>query len=125
MPNNESGVGSNVGTREPSAVHNVSGVEKKLTSVFEKFGVWCFLSLIAVCIFQFQALESRVKSTEKSVVKLQEVKVSKAELKNMQESILREISGSRDDFKTSIETFRNDMTARLDLVIMNSAKDKK
>jgi hypothetical protein len=101
-----------------------SGIEKRVQGLFDKVGVWMFLALVSLCIFQFQGLEKRVQSTELAVSGLQEGKVSRAELKDVQQSILRELSGSRNDFKNSIDTFRNDMGARLDLIIMNS-KDRK
>lgn len=98
--------------------------EKRVIGWFERTSVWSFVAVISLCIFLFQGLEGRVKNNEQAVGRLQEGKVSREELKDMQNSILREIGNSRNEFKNSIDVFRHDVSARLDLVIRNT-KDTK
>lgn len=82
----------------------------KLQQLIEKFGGWAAIALVSLAAFTYQgdkavtqqqiaAIEKNVASTNRSIARLQEGKVSKEELKNVQESWIRETAGLRQDIR--------------------------
>lgn len=91
---------------------NEDGLEKKIQGFVEKMGVWMFLALVSMCIFQFNVIEKRISATERAVGRLHDGKVSKVELKEVQESFLRETQLLRQDVRDGFSVLRNDMNRR-------------
>lgn len=99
----------------------------KINLLIEKFGGWAALTLIVLISFMYQqdrastaaelaATNARIVSVEQSVGRLQEVKASRVELKELQESFLREIVGTRQDMKEGFQIIRSDLAQRMDMI---------
>jgi hypothetical protein len=84
--------------------------EGKLQQLIEKFGGWAAIALVTLACFTYQgdrantqsqiiAIETNLKTTNRAISRLQEGKVSKEELKNVQESWIRETAGLRQDIR--------------------------
>lgn len=99
----------------------------KLNILIEKFGGWAAVTLIILVSFMYQqdrastsseiaAVNARVVSAERSIGRLQEGKASRAELKELQETFLREIVGTRQDMKEGFSIIRSDIAQRMELL---------
>lgn len=95
--------------------------EGKLQTLLEKFGGWAALALLSCILFIYQNdkadIQARTASNERAIGRLQDGKASKAELKELKEVFLREQQTTRQDFKDSINTLKNDIIQRIDLVM--------
>lgn len=99
----------------------------KINTLVEKFGGWAFLTLIILVSFVYQqdraatsaeisAVNARVVAAERSIGRLQEGKASRAELKELQETFLREIVGTRQDMKEGFQIIRSDIAQRMEMI---------
>ena len=99
----------------------------KLSLLIEKFGVWALGALVLLTVFVYQqdkaqtaadlaATKASIVSLERSIGRLQEGKASRAELKELQESFLREIVGTRQDMKDGFAIIRSDLAQRMDMI---------
>lgn len=99
----------------------------KINSYVEKFGGWVGLALLTLVVFMYQqdrattsasiaAVDARVATAERSIGRLQEGKASRAELKELQETFLREIVGTRQDMKEGFSIIRSDIAQRMELL---------
>ena len=84
--------------------------EGKLQQLIEKFGGWAAIALISLAAFtyngdkantqaQIASIEKNIATTNRAIARLQEGKVSKEELKNVQEQWIRETTGLRQDIR--------------------------
>ncbi len=99
----------------------------RINSYIEKFGGWVGLMLLTLVIFMYQqdraataadiqATNARVTASERSIGRLQEGKASRAELKELQETFLREIVGTRQDMRDGFAIIRSDIAQRMEFV---------
>lgn len=99
----------------------------KLQELMEKWGAKSAGLLVVLCAFIYQqdrssliadnkALGARVSASERAIGRLQEGKASREELKAAMDSIKADNQRGRDDFKDIINTMRNDLVQRMDLM---------
>jgi len=99
----------------------------KINLLIEKFGGWAAVTLIVLVSFMYQqdrasmkaelaSTNARIVSAERSIGRLQEGKASRAELKELQESFLREIVGTRQDMKEGFQIIRSDIAQRMEMM---------
>lgn len=99
----------------------------KLQDLYEKWGAKSAGLLLVLCAFIYQqdrgslisdnkALGARVAASERAIGRLQEGKASREELKAAMDSIKADNQRGRDDFKDIINTMRNDLVQRMDLM---------
>lgn len=98
----------------------------KLQQLIEKFGGWAFIAILTMSIYMYQgdkaniqenmvAVNSRITVSERAIVRLQDQKASRAELKESQEASVRELQGLRQDMKDMMSVMRSDMAARVEI----------
>jgi hypothetical protein len=89
--------------------------EGKLQQLIEKFGGWAAIALISLAATmyngdkasteaRFASVEKEVATNRRAIGRLQEGKVSKEELKNVQESWIRETAGLRQDIRDFLKS---------------------
>lgn len=99
----------------------------KLQELIEKWGSKSAGLLLFLCLFIYQqdrasligdnkALGARVSASERAIGRLQEGKASREELKAAMDSIKADNQRGRDDFKDIINTMRNDLVQRMDMM---------
>lgn len=90
----------------------------KLQELIEKFGGWAAIALITLVGFMYQgdrantqaniaSLEKVVAAQGRAISRVQEGKVSKEELKNVQEQWIRETTGLRQDIRDFMKAQNN------------------
>lgn len=99
----------------------------KLQELIEKWGAKSAALLVVLCAFIYQqdraalisdnkALSARVSASERAIGRLQEGKASREELKAAMDSIKADNQRGRDDFKDVVQTLRNDLVQRMELM---------
>lgn len=105
----------------------VQANDNKLQELISKFGGFAGIALISLTAFMYQAdrastkneiagLEKNIATNVRAISRLQDNKASRAELKELQEAWLRESQTSRQDYKEQVNTLRNDIIQRLDII---------
>jgi hypothetical protein len=87
---------------EPSA-------NSRINQVWEKFAIWACSAIIALLVIGYQDQKSKVDKLEEKVQILYQEKVSKNELKDVEQRLM-----------TRIEAGNADILARIDLIISTS-----
>lgn len=75
----------------------------RIESLWEKFGTWAAVTLFAFSIFYVQKMETRVEKTESAIVALSIEKVSRPELKDLENR-----------FSFTVDSMRKDIIERMD-----------
>jgi hypothetical protein len=97
--------------------------DNKLQALIEKFGGWTAVALLSLVVYSYQSgqaenqakfdqINARFTVSEKAINRLSEGKASRAELKELQESFLRETAGLRQDMREGFAVIRSDIAAR-------------
>jgi hypothetical protein len=86
-----------------------SVVDARLASYWERFGLWACGAIIALLVIGYQDQKSKVDKLEEKVQILYQEKVSKNELKDVEQRLM-----------TRIEAGNADILARIDLIISTS-----
>lgn len=97
----------------------------KLQQLLDRFGGWTALGLLSLALWTYQQdkvnaerkftnIDNRFVSTEVAISRLNDGKVSREELKSVQEQWIRETQGLRQDIKESLNTIRSDLSQRLE-----------
>lgn len=95
----------------------------KLSILIEKFGGWAIVAIISMLVWfyntgqqenirRYEQVTVKVQENTRAIGKLQDSKASRAELKELQESFLRETQGLRQDFKEGFSILRSDIAVR-------------
>lgn len=94
--------------------------ESKLQELIQKLGGYAGIALITLACFMYQSdkttmaatisgLEKSIASNQRAISRLQEGKVSREELKNVQEQWVREMQGMRQDLRDLAGVLRVDV----------------
>lgn len=78
----------------------------KIAEYWEKYGVWSSGVLLAMCAFMFTEQKTRIDHIEAKVQVLQEHKVSRQELKDMEDRLYNRMDGMKADIILHISTLR-------------------
>ena len=78
----------------------------KIVEYWEKYGVWSSGVLLAMCAFMFTEQKTRIDHIEAKVQVLQEHKVSRQELKDMEDRLYNRMDGMKADIILHISTLR-------------------
>ena len=78
----------------------------KIAEYWEKYGVWSSVVLLAMCAFMFTEQKTRIDQIEAKVQVLQEHKVSRQELKDMEDRLYNRMDGMKADIILHISTLR-------------------
>ena len=78
----------------------------KISEYWEKYGVWSSGVLLAMCAFMFTEQKTRIDQIEAKVQVLQEHKVSRQELKDMEDRLYNRMDGMKADIILHISTLR-------------------
>lgn len=100
----------------------------KLTQLIEKFGGWAAVAMITMAAWfyntqqvenlrRYDAITAITTEHTRAISRLQDSKASRAELKELQESFLRETQGLRQDFKEGFSILRADISVRREYAI--------
>lgn len=98
-------------------------VNGKLNQLIEKFGGWAAVTMIAMAAWfyntgqaenlrRYDSVVAITTEHTRAISRLQDSKASRAELKELQESFLRETQGLRQDFKEGFSILRADISVR-------------
>jgi len=98
-------------------------VNGKLNQLIEKFGGWAAVTMIAMAawfyntgqaenLIRYDSVVAITTEHTRAISRLQDSKASRAELKELQESFLRETQGLRQDFKEGFSILRADISVR-------------
>ena len=79
----------------------------KIAEYWEKYGVWSSGVLLAMCAFMFTDQKARIDQIEAKVQILQEHKVSRQELKDMEDRLYNRMDGMKADIILHISTLRD------------------
>lgn len=101
--------------------------QDKLQSILDHWGKMAVGFVIALGVYSYQGdrqaiqndmagLSARTGASERSIGRLQDQKASREEVKELQTQFIREMSGTRQDFKDGMQLLRNDIVQRLDLI---------
>jgi hypothetical protein len=86
-----------------------SVVDARINNYWEKFGLWACGAIITLLVIGYQDQKSKVDKLEEKVQILYQEKVSKNELKDVEQRLM-----------TRIEAGNADILARIDLIISTS-----
>lgn len=81
-------------------------VDTKLTLYWERFGIWVAISLVTLCGWLFVDQKAKVEQLEVKVQNLQVDKVSRQELKDMEDRIYNRMDGMKGDIIFHINMLR-------------------
>ena len=95
----------------------------KLDQMIGKFGGWAAIAIVSMLVWfyntgqqenmrRYDTVQATVQDHTRAIGKLQDSKASRAELKELQESFLRETQGLRQDFKEGFSILRSDIAVR-------------
>ena len=95
----------------------------KLNQLIEKFGGWAAITMIGMAAWfyntgqaenlrRYDSVVAITTEHTRAISRLQDSKASRAELKELQESFLRETQGLRQDFKEGFSILRADISVR-------------
>lgn len=105
-----------------------SGVpDSKLQTILDHWGKMAVGLVLTLGVYSYQGdrqaiqndmagLSARTGASERSIGRLQDQKASREEVKELQTQFIREMSGTRQDFKDGMQLLRNDIVQRLDLI---------
>ena len=79
----------------------------KIAVYWERYGIWSSGVLLAMCAFMFTEQKSRIDHIEAKVQVLQEHKVSRQELKDMEDRLYNRMDGMKADIILHISTLRD------------------
>ncbi len=99
----------------------------KLNSLIEKWGSKSAMLLLALVCFMYQsdranmqaqmrALDSMVKANQRAISRLNDGKASREELKSAIDAMVMNNSSLKSDFRDVVQTLRNDLVQRIDLI---------
>jgi len=116
----------------------------KLQKLLEKWGTTVTVLLFTLSIFVYKqdkatletaianvasqaqmdqkGLSTQINSNTRAISRLQEAKASREELKTAIESVSKDNAIFRQDVKDSINTLRNDLVQRMDILVNSSKK---
>lgn len=81
-------------------------VDSTLAIYWEKFGIWVACALLSLCAWLFVKQEAKVDQLEVKVQQLQIEKVSRQELKDMEDRIYSRMDGMKSDIIFHINMLR-------------------
>ena len=81
-------------------------VDTKLTLYWERFGIWVAVTLVVVCGWLFIDQKMKVEQLEVKVQQLQVDKVSRQELKDMEDRIYNRMDSMKGDIIFHINMLR-------------------
>lgn len=95
----------------------------KLDQMISKFGGWAAIAIVSMLVWfyntgqqenmrRYDTQQVTLQEHTRAIGKLQDSKASRAELKELQESFLRETQGLRQDFKEGFSILRSDIAVR-------------
>lgn len=87
----------------PPATHVI---DSKLALYWEKGGIWLACTLVAICAWLFVKQEAKVEQLEVKVQALQVDKVSRQELKDMEDRIYNRMDSMKGDIIFHINMLR-------------------
>jgi hypothetical protein len=101
--------------------------QDKLQSILDHWGKMAVGFVIALGVYSYQGdrqaiqndmagLSARTGAAERSIGRLQDQKASREEVKELQTQFLREMSGTRMDFKEGMQQVKLDIIQRLDMI---------
>ena len=92
--------------RNCNSPENSHVVDTKLAIYWEKFGIWVAVTLVAMCGWLFIDQKMKVEQLEVKVQQLQVDKVSRQELKDMEDRIYNRMDGMKSDIIFHINMLR-------------------
>lgn len=95
----------------------------KLDQLIHKFGGWAAIAIVSMLVWfyntgqqenmrRYDTQQVTLQEHTRAIGKLQDSKASRAELKELQETFLRETQGLRQDFKEGFSILRSDIAVR-------------
>jgi len=101
--------------------------QDKLQVILDHWGKMAVGLVLTLGVYSYQGdrqaiqndmagLSARTGASERSIGRLQDQKASREEVKELQTQFIREMSGTRQDFKDGMQLLRNDIVQRLDLI---------
>lgn len=81
-------------------------VDSKLSLYWEKGGIWLACTLVALCAWLFVKQDARVEQLESKVQSLQVEKVSRQEIKDMEDRIYNRMDSMKGDIIFHINMIR-------------------
>ena len=93
--------------RNCNSPENSHVVDTKLAIYWEKFGIWVATILLGICAWLFVKQEAKVDQLEVKVQQLQIEKVSRQELKDMEDRIYSRMDGMKGDIILHINMLRD------------------
>lgn len=81
-------------------------IDSKLAQYWEKGGIWLACTLVALCAWLFVKQEAKVEQLDVKVQQLQVDKVSRQELKDMEDRIYNRMDGMKGDIIFHINMLR-------------------
>lgn len=80
--------------------------ESKIAVYWERFAIWVCGILLAVCTYNYMKQEDRIAALEDTVQTLQVEKVSRQELKDMEDRLMNQMNGMKGDIIYHINLIR-------------------
>jgi hypothetical protein len=96
-------------------------VEKKLANYWERLAIYVMGFLISIACWLYIDMKERVEDMNVRINALQVDKVSRVELKEMEERLYKRV----DSVKADIGSMKEDIIGRLDWYIVGRGKDKR
>lgn len=81
-------------------------LDSKIAQYWEKGGGWLAMSLVALCVWLFLKQEAKVEQLEVKVHALQVDKVSRQELKELEDRLYKQMDGMKGDIILHINMLR-------------------
>lgn len=92
--------------RNCNSPENSHVVDTKLAIYWEKFGIWVASVLLALCAWLFLEQRGKIEQLEVKVQTIQVNKVSRQELKEMEDRIYNRMDGMKGDIILHINMLR-------------------
>lgn len=79
----------------------------KISAYWERYGIWSSGCLLLICAWMFTDQKARIDQIENKVQFIQEHKVSRQELKDMEDRLYNRMDGMKADIILHISTLRD------------------